>query len=390
MDALQKFFGEIVQEGFGRTEDVIMHLGALDNQDVRRLQLALAGLGKVAGSAKLPVPVTNVLDMATVSSVNWAFTQHIGPGQAEVYLRTGSLSAALIRENILEITFDIINEIARRGAIPPFEALPPLPAGAVTMDAHTALTTMMSRYKLLTSISAALVKTEQAIGKLLPCAIIDSYNRLVKEYRAFGQSIFDALGARSMTIAQVAYRDGAPVLGPDGQPQIYKLSTPLLPPNFVARPQCPGMATLQGGTNELGIAPLILLGWIVVIGVSGHFGVRALKEVNILVRGPTQDTAKELAALTTCVSDLQAKGVSATQAATQCQAGMATPGLGLWGWLGVGAALLAVGGMVFYYLQQRVSRPALAGCGLGKARRRRLRPRGAHPVLLGDLYLHTR
>jgi hypothetical protein len=338
-------------------------LGALDNFDAARLQQAMAGLGAVVGSSKIVVPISNALDPATVAAVNWTFTQHIGPGQAPTYLRTGSLTDGGIREHILEITYCIVDEIVRRGNIPPFTALPPLPTGQVSMDAYTALNAMMSRYKLLSAIAGVLVRVEQVTQKALPCAVVSGYNQLVLDYRAFGQSIFNALGARGLEIQQVAYQNGQPAVDASGQVQVYKIQGPLLPPDFSKRAACPNMVALQGSSG-LGIAPLIVglyvIGAVIVKGAGGYFGAQALRDLQITVHGPQRDSAQDLTVYAKCVIDTQAKGSSASKAATQCQtAATKDPGFGKWAWIGIGAAFLVLGGGLLLYLQRSARMPVV-------------------------------
>jgi lysozyme family protein len=89
--------------------------GTSSKADVKRLQTALVNLGKVAGSTKLKVAVDGAAGPKTVAAVNWAFTQHIGSGQAPADLRTGALDLAYIKGHAAGLAAIIETEVKRRG-----------------------------------------------------------------------------------------------------------------------------------------------------------------------------------------------------------------------------------------------------------------------------------
>ena len=80
------------------------------------LQTALVNLGKVAGSAPLKsVKVDGALGPATVTAVNWAFTKHVGSGQAPANLRTGTLTLVDVKRNVSQLIQLLYAETRRRG-----------------------------------------------------------------------------------------------------------------------------------------------------------------------------------------------------------------------------------------------------------------------------------
>jgi pentose-5-phosphate-3-epimerase len=88
---------------------------ATSKASAKRLQAALVNLGKVTGSAKLKVAVDGAIGPKTVTAVNWAFTQHIGAGQAAAQYRTGQLALAYIKSNAETLALLLEAEIKRRG-----------------------------------------------------------------------------------------------------------------------------------------------------------------------------------------------------------------------------------------------------------------------------------
>jgi hypothetical protein len=86
---------------------------------VKRLQTALVTLGKVTGSSKLAVSIDGAIGPKTTTAVNWAFTNHIGSGQAPAQYRTGELTQAQVLGNINTLSSLIETEIKRRGSAAP-------------------------------------------------------------------------------------------------------------------------------------------------------------------------------------------------------------------------------------------------------------------------------
>jgi hypothetical protein len=96
----------------------------VDKATAKRLQAALATLGRVAGSAQLKaVKVDGALGAKTAAAVNLTFTKHIGAGQAPAQLRTGKLTLDQIKFSAAGIATLIENEIRRRGGVPASAAL---------------------------------------------------------------------------------------------------------------------------------------------------------------------------------------------------------------------------------------------------------------------------
>jgi lysozyme family protein len=82
----------------------------------KRLQAALVTLGKVVKSKQKPIKVDGALGPQTVAAVNWAFTHHIGAGQAPAQYRTGNLTLSQVKSMVNTLSDLIEREIARRGA----------------------------------------------------------------------------------------------------------------------------------------------------------------------------------------------------------------------------------------------------------------------------------
>jgi len=108
--------GLIFTEGFGAAKKTTVKTTSASKANVKRLQAALVALGKAAGSSKLTVAVDGALGAKTVAAVNWAFTQHIGSGQAAAQYRTGSLSQAFVAANAATLAGLIEAEVKRRAS----------------------------------------------------------------------------------------------------------------------------------------------------------------------------------------------------------------------------------------------------------------------------------
>jgi hypothetical protein len=92
---------------------------ASDKTANKRLQAALATLGKIAKSPSLSaIKADGALGPKTVAAVNLAFTKHLGPGQAPAELRTGALTLAFIATNANSLAGLIETEVRRRGVAP--------------------------------------------------------------------------------------------------------------------------------------------------------------------------------------------------------------------------------------------------------------------------------
>lgn len=85
----------------------------------KRLQASLVSLGRTAGSALLKkIKVDGAVGPKTTEAVNWAFTRHIGPGQAPAGVRTGNLTTDYVKANAGELARLIEAEVQRRGGEP--------------------------------------------------------------------------------------------------------------------------------------------------------------------------------------------------------------------------------------------------------------------------------
>jgi hypothetical protein len=82
----------------------------------KALQSALVNLGRKVVSAQLKaIKVDGAIGAKTVSAVNWAFTHHLGAGQAPAKFRTGNLSLVDVKANVDTLANLIDTETRRRG-----------------------------------------------------------------------------------------------------------------------------------------------------------------------------------------------------------------------------------------------------------------------------------
>lgn len=82
----------------------------------KQLQMALSTLGKITGSAQLKaVKADGAIGPKTVAAVNWAFTKHLGAGQAPAQYRTGKLTIDTVKAQGSVLASLIESEIRRRG-----------------------------------------------------------------------------------------------------------------------------------------------------------------------------------------------------------------------------------------------------------------------------------
>ncbi len=140
--------------------------------NVKRLQSALVALGAVAGSAKLKVGVDGAIGPKTVAAVNWAFTNHIGPGQAPAQYRTGALTQAFVLANATTLAGLIETEVARRkGAkvtakaiTPSSTAAMPSAKSASKADVKRLQTALVTLGKVVGSSTLKAIKIDGAIG----------------------------------------------------------------------------------------------------------------------------------------------------------------------------------------------------------------------------------
>jgi lysozyme family protein len=142
----------------------------------KRLQIALANLGKVVGSAQLKaVKADGAVGAKTVAAVNWAFTHHIGSGQAPANLRTGKLTLAYVKGNADTIATFVENEIKRRGAKAPAgskEAVQAAQAVPVTKANAKALqAALVNLGKAVGSAQLKAIKVDGAIGAKTVAAV---------------------------------------------------------------------------------------------------------------------------------------------------------------------------------------------------------------------------
>ena len=169
---------------FGATKKAVAKAPAVDKTTAKRLQAALVTLGKVTGSATLKaIVVDGAIGAKTVAGVNWAFTNHIGSGQAPANLRTGKLDLAFVKANAATLAGLIETEITRRGAtaaspatvakaaaIQAVKAAPPVSAATAKASAKRLQAALVNLGKVTGSAKLA-VAVDGAIGPKTVAAV---------------------------------------------------------------------------------------------------------------------------------------------------------------------------------------------------------------------------
>jgi hypothetical protein len=222
--------------------------------------------------------------------------------------------------------------------------------GDVTIDAETAVKRLQSRYQQLSAAAAQLAP----IANLVPCAVIDAYQRAVHEYRLMGRDVFAELDRNKLQMAQIVYKDGQPVPDPNnpGQYVTRTLSAPLSPPVFVASSftRCPGLFDVYNPSGlagsfghamsvNLGIAPLLIWGGVIVVSLLGT--AVALNQLRFVIHGENPKPAETVNAYLDCFTKLRAGGATAEAATAGCT-GAANAGQGA-GTGGIAFTSLAIG-----------------------------------------------
>lgn len=225
-----------------------------------------------------------------------------------------------------------------------------IPAGHVETNVKQALTNMQNLYFLLSTQAQRMIDIGRQTGRQLPASLLSAYGDARKDYLAYGASVFHALGKKNLHVEQIVYRQGRPVVGPDGHVKTLAVDAPLRPPAFS------GMA----GEDEVGFVPVAVgayaIGTLVVKGIValglGYIAVKALEQIVILVRGYNVDPAKKVDSFLKVYEKLRKDGVPPAEAAKQAGGqtepppGSGDSGPGLFATI---AILLGVGGAAYYF-----------------------------------------
>ena len=266
------------------------------------------------------------------------------------------------------------------------------------MDATQAMSRVLAQYVGL-SVQGENLRQMMVAGAKIPCDVWTAYANARQDYMVKSQEVFDQLSAKGITVEQVIYSGGKPVVDPSNPTRIRTLQVqaPLRPPAFVGlNAQCPGLPLMAGGMHGsmgweplpigLGFLPvaaagaavaactaatlgacLILVGaGAVILGIAGYAGYKIMQQVAVAIREYESSPAKTVAAYTACYAGLVKGGMAPTDAGNRCSNSQASAqkyatdrgapaaGLGFWGWLGVGAGALIVGTIVFKFVRGRV------------------------------------
>ena len=293
-----------------------------------------------------------------------------------------------------------------------------LGASTASVDAALVLGKVVSQYVTLSAQGEALRQIVGA-GVQVPCEVWTAYNSARQEYTEKSQALFAQLRAKTVTVEQVVYVGGRPKLDPSDASRVVtlRLKAPLLPPAFAgADQQCPGTlnAGLRGSLGwesipvQLAAVPsaalsalkttsdpstLLLLSRGVLLGLANYGSYKSIKQVAVLWTDYAS-LLQPVMAYTSCVQAALAANVVAKDVPKRCSASGASLGessttLSPWQWLGVGAAVLIVGGLLWRALNMASPAPPLSGPRRVSRRKRRAQV-SADPILMGDLYLHPR
>lgn len=317
-------------------------------------------------------------------------------------------------------------------------------AASGTMDATEAMSRSLARYVEL-SVQGDSLRQMLVAGAQIPCDVWMAYASARQDYLTKSKEVFDQLSRQGITVEQVVYSMGKPVMEANDPNKVktLRVQAPLRPPSFVGI-NCPGLPVMNGANFagaigwepmpvSLGFIPvaaatavaaactaatlgacLVLIGaGAVILGVAGYAGYQIMKQVAVAVREYESSPSKTVAAYTACFQGLVKGGLAPTEAVKQCQGSQTTAqqyaatrgaqdsksGFGFWAWLGVGAAVLVVGSLVIRTLRSRVAAAAalVSPIPVGEigrprlpAHRRRRISRSGDPILIGDVYLHPR
>jgi lysozyme family protein len=189
--------GFIFTDGFGAAKKTTVKKSttkvtatSAQKADVRRLQAALVALGKAVGSTKLKVAVDGAIGAKTVAAVNWAFTNHIGPGQASPQYRTGNLSQAFVLTNAAALAEYAEAETRRRASttvaakVAPAAKLSPAAQKTAVKRLQTALVTLG---KVTGSAQLKAIKVDGAIGAKTIAAVNWAFTKHVGSSQAPAQ-----------------------------------------------------------------------------------------------------------------------------------------------------------------------------------------------------------
>ena len=201
-------------------------------------------------------------------------------------------------------------QMPREWKAPMHGAAPMQAAPVVRATGAQAILFMQKQYQMLSGAGALLQQLTKARGKPLPCSLLDSYHRAVREYLHTGQQIIDAFAKQGITLRQVIFRGGKPV--PDanavGGVKSIWFRAPLRPPVFVTRKICPQITHLSGAPNLGNPLGVTFLGFLSILAISGAFvlGADKLNEAIVTWKSPDPGAAERFDAQQQCMQDLRA------------------------------------------------------------------------------------
>lgn len=231
-----------------------------------------------------------------------------------------------------------------------------------SIDAATAVDVMVKNYVNLQTWGAKLAEIAKATGSV-PCPILDSYHKAVKEYLRYGRQLFDQLAAQGIQGGQVVYEGGQPKRNPDGSIRVLTIQGPLQPMTFVRdEARCPGITWLSGfqlgyGLGQLPVPPPGT--WPKIITIASAIGpyifktglavltYLGLSEIVVAVEHFNSTPADVVKAYVECYDKQRADKIPPDAASLTCQGITAERGLPMWAWALIGGSALVGGFFLF-------------------------------------------
>jgi len=218
---------------------------------------------------------------------------------------------------------------------------------------------LQARYASLSTYGQALASIFRSAGAVPPL-VLGAYKRAVTDYLRFGKDLFDILDKKGISVEQVVYSQGKPVVDPH-HPDRYrtlKINAPLRPPTFT------GMSgELEG--SDVGAAPLLvglyIVGGIIFTSLAGYFTIKSLEQIRIIIQGPDYEPDRQVDAYLKSYKRLIESGMSPKEAAELSRditkPPPSKPGTGWLGPIAAGALAATAAVMIFGKRREGSSRP---------------------------------
>lgn len=288
-----------------------------------------------------------------------------------------------------------------------------------TVDASQALSITLRVYVEL-SLQAEKLRQLLAAKVKIPCAIWSAYEAARADYMTKATELFNQLAQKGVTVEQVLWSGGKPVMDPNDPNKVktLQIQAPLRPPAFAIQSLCPTVPVMYGADEmapvaELGFvpaaiaAPLIaactaatagaclalVIGGSTIAGIIGYTAYKSMQQIAVMFREYESAPSKTVAAYTDCVTKLVGAGYSQENASSKCSAtqtsaqnyaaerGKEGTGWSFWTWVAILGGAAIAGAVLLGAAKRKLSAPVRAALpAMGEA------PRTKH-LLLGEVYL---